>query len=66
MIKKHQLPMSLALKVKSMKEEDAKHVHYGKIIAPSVTRNNEDERKCQRVNRKAIKSWFKTKKRRSD
>ena len=45
-----------------MKEEHVKNVHDGKIVDPSVTKDNEDESEFQRVNRKDIKTRFKSKK----
>ena len=66
MIKKHKLPMSFSLKVKQMKDECVKHIQHGRTFVPSVDESNQDETEHQRVNRKAIQSWFKTKKRASD
>ena len=60
MIKKYQLPMSFTLKVNPMKEEYAKHIHDSKIIAPSVAWDHEGDSECQRVNRKSIKTLFKS------
>ena len=60
-INKHQLPISLSLRVKPMKEEHVKCIRDGAIIAPSVSVNTEDESDFQIINLKAIKSWFKTK-----
>ena len=61
MINKYQLPMSLTLKAKPVKEKHVKCARDGKIIAPSVAGNNEDMSKFQRINREAIKIWFKSK-----
>ena len=58
--------MLLGLKVKKTKDEYVKHMRDGRIIAPSVDGNNQDETECQIINRKAISSWFKIKKRGSD
>ena len=66
MIKKYQLPTSFSLRVKPMKEEYVKCVRDGAIVAPSVAGNTEDENDFQRINHKAIKSWFKSKKIASD
>ena len=44
-----------------MKEECVECARDGVIISPSVAGNTEDESYFQTINRKAIKSWFKTK-----
>ena len=62
MIKKYQLPTSFSLRVKPMKEEYVKCVRDGAIVAPSVAGNTEDENGFQRINRKANKHCFKSKK----
>ena len=66
MIKKHPLPMSLSLRINPMKEEHEKRIRDDGIIAPSVSGNTEDESDFQRINRKATKSWFKSKKSATD
>ena len=56
MIKKHQPPTYLSLRVKPMKEGHVKCIRDCVIISPSVSENTEDESDFQRFNSKAIKS----------
>ena len=53
MINKYQLLMPLFLKVMPAKEEHIKYARDGKIIAPSVARDNEGKSEFQRVSFRA-------------